>query len=58
MRSCSCATSAMRATSAGGVTVPVGLLGLIRTRIFDFGVMWARTISAVRVKFVSIVVGC
>ncbi len=44
----------MRRTSSGGVTVPVGLLGLMSTRIFDRSVMSGAIISAVRVKFVSI----
>ena len=55
-RSCALATSAMRATSAGGVTVPVGLLGFTTTTIFVRGVMCASTMSAVSVKFVAIVV--
>ena len=43
-------------TSPGGVTVPVGLLGLTTTMIFVFGVRCASTISAVSVKLVAIVV--
>ena len=50
------ATSAIRATSSGGVTVPVGLLGFTTTTTFVFGVMCASTISAVSVKFVAMVV--